>query len=386
MDPFEEVLDDEERAPERALELREAVLSVPREKAAPGKGLRRFIFTLHNYAVDTDTLLPSIVGLLKAEPKVRGFVVGEEICPETGVPHLQGYFETANQHTFTALRKWPCFLNCQPWIQGANGSALENEKYCKKEGSWYEGGEFAHAKESFRKGQGQRNDWLIVHELAKSQAPVSEFTERVPHLAYPHSNKISSWRQIHAPVAVRSWNTVPVVCIGPPRAGKSTWIKSRAQELAAANKWRIYTKSDAEKWWPGYDGQEIILIDEMNGSFFDWSRLKRFFDNGEFTVDIKNQPQAQFIGRFVFMTCNEDAHPQVWYPKAKGAERWDDSNALRARLLEFGEVWHFRARERDPVSQEWIFHPPVRDVVLDPVQVPLSPRRLADLDDRRQHF
>lgn len=350
----------------------------------PVKGLRRFVFTMFNYVIDPLTGLPALAGSLKEEKRIRAFVFGEELCPETGSVHIQGYFETFNQHTFNAIREWPCFLNCSPWMSGANGNSAQNEKYCKKDGVWYEGGTFAHAKESFRNGQGKRTDWDTVHELAKRQATSVEFTDAVPSLAYCHINKLAAWRAVHAPFLQRSWNTIPVIAYGPPRAGKSTWIKARAAELLVANPtWRIYTKSDAEKWWPEYSGQEIIMIDEMNGSFFEWSRLKRFFDNAPFTVDIKNQPQAQFLGRYVFMTCNEDAHPAWWYRKHSGAANWDESNALWARVEEFGEFWTFVARHR-LADKTWQFFPPIRDLSL--LSPGLPPAILAELDRNKEHF
>jgi len=353
-------------------------------EAPAGRGLRRFVFTCFNYVVDSKTLEPALVAGLGAEKRIRAFVFGEELCPDTGSVHLQGYFETFNQHTFNAIRKWPCFLKEQPWLGGANGNSAQNEKYCKKEGVWWSGGTFAHAVEGYRKGQGKRNDWHVVHELAKRQATNVEFTDAVPALAYNHVNKLQAWRSIHAPVHQRSWNTVPVIAYGPPRAGKSTWIKAEAAKLLAANPgWRIYTKSDAEKWWPEYTGQEVILIDEMNGSFFEWSRLKRFFDNAPFTVDVKNQPQVQFLGRYVFMTCNEDAHPAWWYPRHPGAKCWDESNALWARIEEFGQFWTFIARHRLQ-DGTWQFFPPNRDLVLRSPGLP--PQVIQELDRDRQHF
>ncbi len=58
------------------------------------------------------------------------FVLGEEIAPTTGTPHIQGYLEFKNQKVFSVLKKeWPK-MN----LQIAKGSRSQNLTYCSKDG------------------------------------------------------------------------------------------------------------------------------------------------------------------------------------------------------------------------------------------------------------
>lgn len=60
----------------------------------------------------------------------QGMVVGEEICPTTGTPHLQGYVEFPQKIRWSAFKTLPLGIE---WI-AAKGNRLKNEIYCSKEG------------------------------------------------------------------------------------------------------------------------------------------------------------------------------------------------------------------------------------------------------------
>lgn len=58
-----------------------------------------------------------------------GYVIGEEICPSTGTPHLQGYCE------FKIKLRWSVFKSLPKGIewQSARGNRKQNQDYCSKE-------------------------------------------------------------------------------------------------------------------------------------------------------------------------------------------------------------------------------------------------------------
>lgn len=327
---------------------------------------RRFVFTLSNYDVvlgmshssdDYEFYLPSLFGALKETKEISFFLFGEEVAPTTGTPHLQGYFETWSKRTIVGLLKLACFSSQRAAkrslrIAVAKGSLDENVTYCSKEGEvWTFGTPMQ---------QGKRSDWYSVHELAKAGADVQAFTEAVPHLAYPNISKIGMWTAVHRDPS-RSYKTRPIIAFGPPRSGKSTWMRRRAAAALDSPKGfdtRVYVKSDADKWWPGYTGEGIICIDEMHGGFFQWQELLRVFEEGRLEVQYKGG-SVPFKGHVIYMTCND--HPAFWYKKP--VRRWDDSNAFRCRIEEFGELWLFRPRaKREDGSYQ--FFDPERDIDL----------------------
>lgn len=323
---------------------------------------RRWCLTINNYACDTDGY-PQFWTDVRNEGRIASFVSGAEYGLETHTPHLQCYFETVSTrgHSIRAMLKWHCFaaeknLGHSVRLEQAHGTAAENIVYCCKDDEFaIKWGPFNAPGSQHR--QGARTDWHGVHELAKRGAPDAEFAEQFPHLAYPHVGKIKAWKQLHH-TEKRSWKTKPVIYFGPTRVGKSTTMRSEAARLAAANNWRIYTKSDSDKWWPDYNGEEIVLIDEMHGGFFQYQTLLRLFEEGAFTVQYKGG-SSEFLGRVIFMTCNN--HPATWYKD----HTWDDSDPFRARVAEFGELHVFPPRTAS-MRAAGTFPVPVLDLLLEP--------------------
>lgn len=343
------------------------VEDLPQTVEPPKSGSRRWCFRISDYVCEDEwdehygwvpVGPPAVYALARCDKTIKAFVCGQEVSPTTRMPHLQGYLELKSLSTLEAMLKKPLFasekaLGHSVWLGAARAYAPENIRYCSK---------FDQDPELwgvFTEGTpGKRNDWHEMRRLAETDAPVADFFEAAPHLAMPHHNKIAGWKGVYCEQKVRTWKTVPKIFLGPPRVGKSTSMRAQAQALAEAEGWRVYTKSDSDKWWPGYDGQEIILIDEAHGGFWQWQALLRFFEEGQLTVQYKGG-STDFLGRVVFMTTN--THPAFWYKN----KEWDDTNAFRARIEEFGELWVFRARTAAEKAAKQ-YPPPERDFALDP--------------------
>lgn len=90
-----------------------------------GKRYRKYCFVIYNW---TETQKHTF--LLKAVELAKWYVVGEEICPETGTPHLQGFVEWRNAMTWDNMRKVVSPGN----IRVAKGDEQENLAYCSKDG------------------------------------------------------------------------------------------------------------------------------------------------------------------------------------------------------------------------------------------------------------
>lgn len=63
-----------------------------------------------------------------------GYVIGEEICPTTGTPHLQGYAEFKTKIRWTAFKNLPKGIEWQPRARYA--TKRNNLDYCSKEGKF----------------------------------------------------------------------------------------------------------------------------------------------------------------------------------------------------------------------------------------------------------
>ena len=69
--------------------------------------------------------------------KVTYYIYGKEKAPETGTPHLQGYFRTSIKIYRATIRSY----NLPIWIDAAKGNEKECIDYCSKSGEYVEHGE-----------------------------------------------------------------------------------------------------------------------------------------------------------------------------------------------------------------------------------------------------
>ncbi len=89
---------------------------------------KTWVFTWHNYGLDGKVIIMSI---LKADAK--RWIIGMENGKSGETPHIQGYVEFKKD-----TRPNEKYGKIGIWWNKAKGSALENRKYCSKEGDFHE--------------------------------------------------------------------------------------------------------------------------------------------------------------------------------------------------------------------------------------------------------
>ena len=125
----------------------------PTEEGGNGKRFRAYCFTLHDWTPDEREQLVTLI-----EDKCKYGCFGEEVCPTTGRPHLQGYVYFPNKVTWNALKS----ISRRICIAVAKGNAEQNRVYCSKSGTaepnlvFFEAGTLPE--------QGKRSDY---HELTR---------------------------------------------------------------------------------------------------------------------------------------------------------------------------------------------------------------------------
>lgn len=87
----------------------------------------RYCFTLNNYTDDEYVAMDTW-------PNVVYLIVGKEVAPDTGTPHLQGYVVLKKDQRVSAMKK----LNARAHWEKANGSTEHNFTYCSKDGDYKE--------------------------------------------------------------------------------------------------------------------------------------------------------------------------------------------------------------------------------------------------------
>lgn len=247
--------------------------------------LRNFVFTCNNY---TDLSIDKIKGLpdtLKCNYYIYGKEVGEK-----GTPHLQGYAELESRISFKKVTE---YLNGFH-IERRKGTAQEAIRYCEKDGRVETYGT--------PKKSGQRTD-LMALKLLLSETP------SIKSLLEDDSLQINYQSLRFAEHLLKYYEQ--------PRFFKPTvtWYYGRSgvgkTRTAVAKVPQAYFKSNGSgKWWPGYDGEEDIIVDDVESSNYGLKFLLGLTDRYPFVVEGKGGTR-QFQGRNIYITSLQ--HPADEY-------------------------------------------------------------------------
>lgn len=316
---------------------------------------QRFVYTVHNFKVFSDGF-PVIWETARRDTTVKYHVSGIETCPTTGRQHLQGYMELSNHNlTFRQLRA-RLFSGDTPWLAVARADARSNTLYCTKEGNFDMWGT-----PSTRPGQGHRSDWARVWEMVIEGRGGQEMADEVPHLVLPHVSRLPAWRVLAEPPRSRKdYPTRPIILCGPPGSGKSHWVRMYAPDAHP-----VSSRRSDEKIWDAECGtHDDLLIEEANG-LLSFTTCKALFDITLFKGQIIGGTTVDIYAHRIFLTTN--LHPAFWFQEYA----WDDGNAWRRRIRDYGELWVFQAPTRHPPDADHPqgfteYHPPVRDIALLP--------------------
>jgi len=122
----------------------------------------------------------------------------------------------------------------------------------------------------------------------------------------------------------------PFICVllGDSGAGKSRFVKEYCQPF--------FRFASSDGWWDGYDGQDTVYIDDMDGSSMQFRLLLQLLDSDCPRIKCKGGFVQPFL-REVYITTN--VHPINWYSsKVTARHQWDMSHPLCRRLEQFGEL------------------------------------------------
>lgn len=241
---------------------------------------RNFCFTLNNYTEEEEALLQNF--------DWKYIVYGHEIAPTTLTPHLQGFFKLQRDQKLT-IRKCQEFLQntvgvSRMSIQIARGSTSQNKAYCTKGTNIFEKG--------IPDEQGKRSDLQDVVDKIKSNAPLNEIIEDCTEQFIKFNGGILKTIALCAPPRT----TKPLVywLYGTTGSGKSRW--------AWENFPNAYSKDPSNKWWDGYYGQEVVIIDDFRPSKeLPFNQLLRLLDRYPLTVEIKGA-SIQFNAKCIIIT------------------------------------------------------------------------------------
>lgn len=259
---------------------------------------------------------------------------------ESGTPHLQGYLQLDGKHRKKIKAMRNVFKNkLQGWVEASRGSLEDNIKYVSKDpiaGPWEYG-------TSRKSTGGTRTDLTACTNDILSGLGLKAIVRKHPNVAIKYLNNISKMSTL-LDDRVRDYRTELYIIVGVPGSGKSYTAKQEATQYLLDNNINEtpYYLSLPEKgqplWWPGYNGQKVVIINDFYGVGMSLTYFKNLIDEYGVTVNIKNA-EAQFLAKRVYITSN--AGWRTWWAADLLSNKHNEA-AIKRRITnerEFVDVY-----------------------------------------------
>ena len=257
---------------------------------------KRWCFTLNNPSLEEKESIQKILGDLRecSEVSIKGVDITYLIYGEEQVTtlHYQGYLELKSKTSMSTLKR---FLKRAHW-EKAKGTSKQASEYCKKDGQFEEAG-------TMLPGQGARTDLMEIKAQIEEGVDEKEIA----------SNFFSRWvvyrRSFQAYAALignkRGWQTRTHVYWGKTGTGKTRFVWDQVMDSS------VWTPGDY-KWFDGYSGQDIVIIDDFRGEY-QLQMLLKLLDRYPMQVPVKGG-FTEWAPKKVYITSN--INPNEWYPLA----------------------------------------------------------------------
>lgn len=263
---------------------------------------KRWCFTLNNPTAQEKEFILQQMDLIKettSEWNLTYLIFGRE-CQST--QHLQGYLELSKKTSLSTLKK---FLTRAHW-EKAKGTPTQASDYCKKDGDFEESG-------TLSVGQGHRTDLLEIKEKIENGAKELEIADQHFSQWVVYRRSFQAYSTLIS--KKRNWETRTHVYWGKTGTGKTRFVWDQVMDSS------VWTPGDY-KWFDGYSGQSIVIIDDYRGEY-PLQLLLKLLDRYPMQVPIKGG-FTQWAPKKIYITSN--IHPNDWY---LAADRYSVSAMFR---------------------------------------------------------
>ncbi len=238
------------------------------------KPSRSWFYTLNNY---TEAEYELFIGVTD---NVSYHVVGKEIAPTTGTPHLQGCI------TFKQTKRLGAVRELLPRAHHQIVRMIDHARtYCKKDNRFWESGPQPFA--------GRRSDIQAAVDTLLENRDLQMVAQEHPVQYVKYFNGFAAvLRDSHIPQRQRPkvyWIS------GPTGTGKSKYV---VDKVGVDN---LYISSNGLKWFDGYNNQSSVLFDDFRASHIDVSYLLRLLDGYPVRVEVKGSSR-QFNAHVIYIT------------------------------------------------------------------------------------
>nr|QKV51273.1 putative replication associated protein [Crucivirus sp.] len=264
-----------------------------------------------------------------AKGKITYYVIAFEYGKNMTL-HIQGYLEFKCQVTFATVNKllayedgsWP-----HSEKRGMNSCQKQAIDYCKKgiqsKAEWKKlhqsgpnfGKEAKFEEDGIPKpGQGTRTDIETAKCWMKEGLSMEEILERCNN--YQVSKYVENF--IHMFEPQKTWKPIVRWFWGESGCSKSHTAKLQAGYIDSNGKptgnKNVYIKPQMDRWWPKYDGQELVIIDELRANIIPCAKLLSLLGSEPDMVENKGK-YRQFRAKEIWITTSKC--PEEFYKNYK---------------------------------------------------------------------
>ena len=244
---------------------------------------RNVVFTVNNWTQEMwDTIWNCI--------KISYLVMGKEVGA-SGTPHIQGYAEfKGSQPSWSTVQK---SLGGHAWFAPRKSKLPQTAAdYCKEDGDFIERGVMCEPGH-----QATLND--LKEQIVEGIKPRQIKWEN-PHLLHMFGRSIDEMYDIHNYEKKREWFTRGIWYWGPTGTGKSH------KALEGYSRATHYISPGDGKWFDGYDGQEIFVINEYRGGMGEagFTDLLQMCDWVPHWLSRRGREPIPFMAKLVIITSS----------------------------------------------------------------------------------
>ncbi len=238
----------------------------------------------------------------------------EEDSPDTGRRHLQAYCEF---HRPVRRNRAQQLLHAdRSHIEVRRATREQAKAYCCKEDTRHQG---PYEVGNWSRDQGHRSDLSGFISILQDTG-LAEAIDSNPSVYVKYHRGLHSLLQQQVPLRVDP--PTVIVLWGSTGVGKTRHVYDHHPTGD------VYTKMPQNKWWDGYTGQPVVLIDDFDGKSIDYTTMLRLLDRHPCLVEVKGGT-VNMNSSTVFITSNIE--PKYWY---------DDRDELTALMRRITQVIH----------------------------------------------
>jgi len=250
----------------------------------------------------------------------------DEVCPQTGTPHVDGYYEyPAPRRAVTERKKFTkAFGPGYGDLDTAYGTSAENVDYSTKEqGTYMQLGTPA-------VGQGFRTDVESrCAEVTAGKRTVDQIVLEEPRFYHQYGRTLHRVEDLALRSKFRTWMTEGLWLWGPTGVGKS----HRAFAGFTPQSHYLWKNND-KGWQDGYSGQETVIINDFRGEI-PYNELLQLVDRWPHTLARRGREPVPFLAKTVIITSS--LSPQLIYHRRNYEDSLD-------QLLRRFTVTHMKSR------------------------------------------